>query len=376
MSKYDNIRPYNDGEINAAICSIIDHPMLKAIMDFSYPTVADAIWKNQLKQITSIDEFQIQFIYKVLGIVLSKSSDGLTNSGFDKLDSDTPYLFISNHRDIILDTSLLNVSLHDNNMMLTYSAVGDNLITNSFMLELAKLNRNFLVSRGLSPREMLQSSAVMSDYIKYLVTEQNRSVWIAQREGRTKDGNDATHSGVLKMLAMASDGESFKDFFRRMKVVPVSLSYETDPTDQLKIPELLANANNENYIKSDNEDFNSVINGIIGQKKRIHIHAGTPIDVELDAITKEFENSNKQIQALARVIDHSIISNFRLWSSNYIAYDIMHQTQKYSDKYSDKQKEEFVDRMNSRIDCKDEASVRLFLGMYANPVRNKEELNI
>ncbi|MCB9426463.1 MAG: 1-acyl-sn-glycerol-3-phosphate acyltransferase [Flavobacteriales bacterium] len=374
MSKYDNIRPYYDSEVNAAICSIIDHPMLDAMMKFSFPLVPREEWKAQLKKITSIYEFQSQFIYQALSEVLAKSSDGLSTSGFEKLKKDTAYLYISNHRDIILDTSLLNVCLFDNSLVMTASAIGDNLVKNPFMYELAKLNRNFLVLRNLSPREMLLSSKIMSDYIKELITVDNRSVWIAQREGRTKDGNDATHQGVLKMLAMAADDESIVDYFKRVKIVPISMSYEIDPTDQLKIPELLANANNIDYVKSDNEDFNSVLSGIIGQKKRIHIHAGDPIDAELDKEVAIHDNQNKQLQALAKIIDKSIIGNFKLWPSNYVAHDIMNGSTAYSDQYSAKQKEMFINRMQHRLEGKDEQARSLFLGMYANPVENKKKL--
>ncbi len=372
MSKYDKIRPYYDSEVNDAICSIIDHPMLKAMMDFSFPSVAEADWKAGLKSITSIHDFQIQFIYNALSMVLKKSSEGLTTTGFDKLDKNTPYLYISNHRDIILDTSLLNVSLYDNGLIMTASAIGDNLVRNPFMYELAKLNRNFLVLRGLSPRELLQSSKLMSEYISDSILENNRSVWIAQREGRTKDGNDATHQGVLKMLAMACEDEDIVSYFKKIKIVPVSLSYENDPTDRLKIPELLAHVNNQGYVKSDNEDFNSVLNGIIGQKKRIHIHAAKPLDLELDEVLSGLENQNKQIQALAKIIDESIIGNFKLWPTNYIAWDLLHNSTRYDSHYTEAQKQDFVNRMSDRVDAKDVTALHLFLGMYANPVTNKE----
>lgn len=371
MLKFEKIRPYHDSEVNAAICSVIDHPMLKAMMDFALPGVPQELWKNELTKINSIHEFQAKFIYKAVSVVLSKSSDGLTTTGFDNLDKNTPYLYISNHRDIILDTSLINVSLFDNNLIMTASAIGDNLVKNPFLYELSKLNRNFLVLRGLPPRELLQSSKTMSEYVQYLITNENRSVWIAQREGRTKDGNDATHQGVLKMLTLADENQDIVSYFKKIKIVPVSISYEYDPTDTLKIPELIANANNQSYVKSDNEDFNTLLNGIIGQKKRIHIHAGKVIDVELDSVVAKLDNQNKQIQALAQIIDDAVISNFKLWPTNYVAYDLLHNTNEYAAKYTEQEKQDFVSRMNQRIDKNDTDEVRLFLGMYANPVANQ-----
>jgi len=183
--------------------------------------------------------------------------------------------------------------------------------------------------RGLSPRELLQSSKLIAEYIRQLIRRENRSVWIAQREGRTKDGNDATHSGVLKMLAMAADGENLMDYFKKIKVVPVSISYEYDPTDALKMPQLMAEANNEIYIKEKNEDFMTLLSGIMGQKKHIHIHIGDILNSELDQIALENDNSNKQIQALAQVIDDSILNSYKLWPTNYIAYDLLHKTNIY-----------------------------------------------
>lgn len=234
MQRFDAIRPYYDAEINKAIQKVVNHPMMKALMNFTFPEVNDEVWKEQLKRTYSIRDFQCNFIYESLQQVLKRSSDGLTTSGFEKLEKNTAYIFISNHRDIILDTSLLNASLFDHDLVMTASAIGDNLVKNPFLDVLAKLNRNFLVQRGLTPREMLQSSKLMSEYIGQLLLRENRSVWIAQREGRTKDGNDATHPGVLKMLAMGNDEANLMDYFKKIKIVPVSISYEYDPTDALK----------------------------------------------------------------------------------------------------------------------------------------------
>ena len=205
MSKFDNIRPYYDAEVNQALQSSLKHPMLKAMMNFAFPGVDDEVWKNQLRKTHSIRDFQCNFIYETIQKVLEKSSEGLSTSGFEKLEKNTAYLFISNHRDIILDTSLLNAALFEHELVMTASAIGDNLVKKDFLKSLSRINRNFIVQRGLSPRELLQSSHLMSEYIERLSLHENRSVWIAQREGRTKDGNDATNSGVLKMLTMASN---------------------------------------------------------------------------------------------------------------------------------------------------------------------------
>lgn len=371
MSKFDPIRPFYDSEVNEGIRSVLHHPMMKALMNFTFPDVEESVWKDQLLKTHSIRDFQVNFIYQSVQKVLQRSSEGLTTSGFEKLEKNNSYLFISNHRDIILDTSLLNVSLYDHGLVMTASAIGDNLVKKDFLLKLSRLNRNFLVLRGLPPRELLQSSKLMSEYIGQLLLRENRSVWIAQREGRTKDGNDATHQGVLKMLAMGSDEENVMDYFKKIKIVPVSISYEYDPTDALKMPQLMAEANNEIYIKEKNEDFITLLSGIMGQKKRIHIHVGDILDKEIDEIKLKQDNSNRQIQCLAQVIDDSILSTYRLWPTNFIAYDILHKTSKHGHLYTENEKSLFERRLELKIDITNQVMVDSFLAMYSNPVSNK-----
>ena len=371
MTKFDSIRPFYDSEVNTALKSLVNHPMMKAMMDFTFPELEETTWKEQLSRTHSIRDFQINFVYQSIQRVLERSSEGLTTSGFEKLEPNTSYLFISNHRDIILDTSLLNVSLFDHGLVMTASAIGDNLVQKDFLLKLSKLNRNFLVQRGLSPRELLQSSKLMAEYMYHLLSKENRSVWIAQREGRTKDGNDATHQGVLKMIAMASDEQNCMDFFKKIKIVPVSISYEYDPTDALKMPQLLALSKDEVYIKEKNEDFITLLSGIIGQKKRIHIHVGDILENEYEKIKNENDNNNKQIQALAQVIDDSILQSYKLWPTNFIAYDILNNTSRFAHLYDEKERQLFERRLEMRIDAENETMKAGFLAMYANPVVNK-----
>lgn len=371
MQKFDAIRPFYETEVNEALQSVIPHPMMKALMNFTFPDVEDEVWKEQLKKTHSIRDFQCNFIYHTVQKILENSSDGLTTSGFEHLEKNNSYLFISNHRDILLDTTLLNAALFQNGHLMTASAIGDNLVQKSFIKTLARLNRNFLVLRGLSPREMLQSSKLLSEYMGQLLLHENRSVWIAQREGRTKDGNDETNPGVLKMIGMASDEADVMQYFKKLKIVPVSISYEYDPTDVLKMPQLLAEANNEVYVKSKNEDLNTILSGVMGQKKRIHLHIGKVLDTEIDRIVSENDSSNKQIQALAQEIDDAILSNYKLWPTNFIAYDILHKTTTYAHLYTESEKSLFERRLEMRIALDNPIAWEGFLAMYANPVVNK-----
>ena len=371
MQKFDAIRPFYDSEINEALQNVVNHPMMKALMNFTFPDVADEVWKEQLRKTHSIRDFQCNFIYQSVQKVLEKSSEGLTTSGFENLEPNTSYLFISNHRDILLDTTLLNTALFEHGLVMTASAIGDNLVKKAFLNTLAKLNRNFLVQRGLTPREMLQSSKLLAEYIGNLLLHENRSVWIAQREGRTKDGNDETNPGVLKMLGMGSDEKNLMDYFKKIKIVPVSISYEYDPTDALKMPQLMAEANNEVYVKEKNEDFMTILSGALGQKKRIHIHVGKVLDTEIEAIKTENDSSNKQIVALAQVIDDAILSNYKLSPTNFIAFDIVNKTNRYAHLYTENEKSLFERRLEMRIDHDNPVALDGFLAMYANPVFNK-----
>jgi hypothetical protein len=218
---------------------------------------------------------------------------------------------------------------------------------------------------------MLQISKLLAEYMGQLLLRENRSVWIAQREGRTKDGNDETNPGVLKMIGMASDEANLMDYFKKLKIVPVSISYEYDPTDVLKMPQLMAEANNEIYIKEKNEDFMTILSGIMGTKKRIHISVGDVLDTEIDKIVAENDNANKQVQALAQVIDDSILKNYQLWPTNFIAYDILNETDRFSHLYKENEKSLFERRLEMRIGSDNPVTRQGFLSMYANPVVNK-----
>jgi len=371
MPKYNSIRFFYDSEVNPILQKVVNHPILKAMMNYTFPDLEDVVWKNQLLKTHSIHDFQANFIYPALQRVLKNSSEGLTTSGFDKLEPNTAYLYISNHRDIILDTSLLNVSLLDHGLILTASAVGDNLVKKQALELIAKLNRNFIIKRGLSPRELLVSSKLVSEYIEQLLLKDNSSVWIAQREGRTKDGNDATHPGVLKMIAMSDSEGNPVNYFKKLKVVPVSISYEYDPTDSLKIGRLLAQAKNEAYIKSKNEDFATILSGLLGQKKHIHIHVGDILDQELDVIAQQHPQSNKQIQAIASAIDDQILKNYKLWPTNFVAYDIVHNTNQFEKFYTDKDKQLFIRRLEMHLAGENQHLKSEFLEMYSNPVVNR-----
>jgi 1-acyl-sn-glycerol-3-phosphate acyltransferase len=375
VKKFEDIRFYKDNEVQSAVQGCLRHPMVKALLTYTFPEKSFGEIEAVLGECNSIRDFQTKVIYNSVQKVLEKSAEGLTYAGFDKLEKDQPYFYISNHRDIVLDTSLLNYSLYEQDLIMTASAIGDNLVHKPFLMALSKLNRNFLVKRGLSPREMLKSSMVLSEYINHLLVEEDRSVWMAQREGRTKDGGDYTQQGVLKMLAMARGKKSLAAYFAELKIVPVAMSYEFDPTDILKMPEILANSMKETYVKSANEDFNSIMQGAVGNKGRIHINAGEVLGKEVfEKIERENTSVNAQLKAVAKKIDEHIYKNYKLWPANYIAHDLLKNSKNYASKYSEKEKRQFDRRLNRRIDLKNPLALNSYLLMYANPVINKEAM--
>lgn len=373
---FDPIRYYHAEEVQPALQSMLKHPMMQAMMKFTFPELPQNAYEKILKTIFSIEDFQDKIISQSILKILELSSDGLSVSGLENIDVNKTHLYISNHRDILLDTSLINLALLQNDFQLTASAIGDNLVNRDIFMVLGKLNRNFLVKRDVSPRDLLKSSQLLSEYIQHLVLDKKQSVWIAQREGRTKDGNDATNSGVLKMLNMTNGKNNVCDYFSKLNIIPVSISYEFDPTDKLKTYKAHQSHHSKSIAKHKNEDFDNVMAGVLGQKKRIHIHFGKCINQDLALISSSADNNNQRIQCITKKIDDQIIGNFYLFPNNFIAYDLQNNTNQYKGKYTDKEKDFFVRRLEMSIDKTDNYLLRHYLGMYANPVANKLKLGI
>lgn len=372
MDYFKSIRPYYDREVSEVLHKIKDHSMLKAMLDYGFPELSDEEKFQRLFSCESISDFQKKIMYSVVKSAMEKSIASFTFEGFDKLNPNEAYLFISNHRDIILDTSLLNVTLHDHNLRMTASAIGNNLIQKKFLKVLSMLNRNFIIYRNLSPRESLVHSKIVSEYISHCIQKDNRSVWLAQREGRTKNGDDRTQQGVLKMLSLAApENTTPLQHLKSLNIIPMSISYEFDPTDMLKIPALMAQHYGVEYVKSKKEDFENILQGLIGQKGRVHISVGNPLNSEIDEIERNHNHINKQIQALAETIDKAIHLQYKLFPANYIAYDFLNSTDRYKEQYGEKEIRQFERRIHNRSKSDNVVSQKKFLEMYANPVKNK-----
>lgn len=369
---FDSIKPFDDSEVNHALRENANHPFMQALMDYTFPQQDTFFHQKRLADCESIYDFQGTIIYPALLRVLDETTMGLSTSGFDELDKSKPYLYISNHRDIVLDTSLTNMVLFEKGMTMTSSAIGDNLVQDPFLLTFSKLNRNFLVHRDLTPRELLMSSKNISSYISHLLHQENRSVWLAQREGRTKDGNDQTQPGIIKMLTLAKPkGQSVIEYLRSLQIVPLSISYELDPTDYLKMPALLATYRNEEYVKTKNEDFNNILTGVLGKKRRIHIAASKVLDLKLDELTKQELSDKESLQYIVSHITSQIYELYKLWPTNYMAHDILFDVKEFSDKYTVGDMAKFEERILRKTGGEEPLVIKSFLAMYAYPVLNK-----
>ena len=375
LKKYESIRPLAPEEVQTAIQHLTSLEPLRAVYEsLQLEQSWDALVKT-LSTCRSVEDFKRAVSYHWVKHIMRKCCSSVELTGTDHITKDGAYTYISNHRDIILDTSFLNVLLHENGFKMTASAMGSNLVNTPFLLAFAKLNRNFIIHRGLSPRETLEKSQIVSKFIGRCIIEKNRSVWIAQREGRTKDGNDRTQQGVIKMLSINCPKEmALMDYFKQLHIVPMAISYELDPTDVLKMPALLAQHHGVEYIKAEDEDYHNIVQGFVGQKGSVHISLGKPLYEELDEIAAKEEHANKQIQALVELLDSKIYAQYKLFSSNYIAYDMLTGIHKFADKYTEKELRQFERRLENRSNSEGNISRTKFLEMYANPVINKLKL--
>jgi hypothetical protein len=368
---FEDIRSYNDSDVRPALERLLKEPVFFKAAKFLHPTWSEEIIRSEFSKISTIRDFQKSVIHSSVLSVIEKSTNGLEQSGLENLPKNKPFLFISNHRDIVLDSAFLNIILFDHGYETTQIAIGDNLLINPWITDIVKLNRSFVVRRDLPRNEKVLASRKLSSYIRHSIVQQNTSVWIAQREGRSKDGNDRTHPGLLKMLGI-SGPDNFYEKYHELNIAPLSISYEFDPCDGLKTMELLGRAN-QTYKKTREDDLKSMYTGIIGMKGRVYYSFNTISDEELKIIADTAHVSD-QLEVLADLVDESIISSYRLWPNNFIAYDLLHGTERFSDKYQYGEMIFFKDYMNEKLKSVNQNStdaVRIFLEMYANPVKNQ-----
>ena len=372
---FDDIRPFDDSEVNHHIRLLLQEEGFQHILKFIFN---DQERINQIKSVLAdvhtIKELQYKFVYQLIDdLILKRSTNGLTSSGLENLDKNTSYLFISNHRDIILDSAIMNYLIVLEGMNTTEIAIGNNLLIEKWIEYTVKLNRAFVVRRNLPARELLMASRKLSEYIRRDITEKNTSVWIAQREGRTKDGNDKTQQALLKMLNL-SNVKEFGEGFGELRIVPISISYEIEPCGISKVTELYKRQT-EGFEKTQEDDLKSMGEGLVRPKGRVHFGFGKPITNQIDLIGRE-ETVSSQIEKLADYLDQEIYSNFKLWPNNYIAEDILNNNSLNTEHYTSEQFKQFVSMLIEAVSLipGDADIIRtMFLEMYVNPLRNKRK---
>ena len=378
LSDFGDIRPYTDEEAVEALGRVSRHPMTPVISKYLFPDLPASTMSHMLRGIGSVDQFQNEIMYAVVEAVIAKTSAGVTWSGAEHLKSlgNKKFLMISNHRDIVLDPALIQYMLKQEGLPTTEICVGSNLLGSQLVEDLMRSNRMIKVIRGVGVRELYHSSQLLSRYIRESIMSGRASIWIAQREGRTKDGFDATEQGLLKMLEMSGE-ESFEENFKALDIVPLSISYEYESCDARKAREVLLRREGP-YVKKETEDLHSILTGIRQQKGHIHLEIGEPLRAEEIAAAAR-EDKNERYHLLRQVLDHRIIGGYKLWKTNYMAHDLLHGDARYATKYTAADLAQFekyiahkLGKLERRLDQK--ALREIFLGIYAGPVSAKEAL--
>ncbi len=372
---FDDIRPLNNDEVKDAIEALVTNEDFERAFRYIKPDVNWKEFSETMRSFKTKEDFKSKLAYEAVMMVANKTTFSLTISGRSRLPKDKkPCTFISNHRDIVLDASFLNVMLYDVGYGMTQVAIGDNLMIRPWIETLVRLNNSFIVKRGVSVRQMLDVSRTLSAYIRHTINETKESIWIAQREGRAKDSNDRTQGSVLKMLNMSGDKDVVSNIMD-LNIFPVAISYEYDPCDFLKAKEFQMKRDDPNYVKSQRDDLLSMETGILNNKGRVHFTLTQPINDQLAALDKDMEK-NELIAAIANIIDKEIYKHYRFYPCNYVAYDMLTGTKRFSSNYGLRDKKHFEEYLQGQLDKivlpnKDEAFLRTkILEMYTNPLKN------
>ncbi len=363
---YQDIAPYYDNDLKPVLKKMIKEPGFLKLAQSINPAITSDILTAQILHINTIHDFQKKFISPIIESILHKSVKNLTFSGLENINTKKSYLFISNHRDILLDSTLLNYILLHHDFDSTQMAIGDNLLLQPWITDFFKLNKGFIIQRSLPGREMFHFSKRLSNYIAHTLHNNNQSIWIAQREGRTKNGCDKTQSGLLKMLTMA-ESKNFQEYIISLNIIPIAISYQYEPCDKMKARETLKKQN-ENFQKSPKADLYSMISGIRNQKGNIHISIGKSLNEDFENFDVDLRK-NYFLKATAELLDKKIYKLYKLWNTNYIAYDILNHSDKYCNKYSKNEKQKFENYLSKL--CSMNEKIRPFLlDIYAGPVKN------
>ena len=366
---YSDIRPYYDNEIPQAMSRISENSMFPVLASYVFPDKPTEQVRDMVSSISTIADFQRKVMFHANERIIAKSITEFTFDGMENIENSRSYVYLSNHRDIMLDASLLQNALLMNGFDTTEITFGANLMQGQLVIDIGKSNKMFRVERpGGSIREFYKASMHLSDYIRHTIVEKKQSVWIAQRNGRTKDGTDRTDQGIINMFRMSSEGKSTS--LSQLNLLPVSVSYEWEPCDILKTLELYAKRQGP-YLKKPGEDLNSILTGILQPKGRVHFHICEHIS-ELDMEPYNSLSSNDFNKKVASLVDQRICSTYKLWSNNYIAHDMLSGSSDYASEYDESSKAEFLKHLAAldryENECNVEELKHIMLGIYASPV--------
>ncbi|MBP5217962.1 MAG: 1-acyl-sn-glycerol-3-phosphate acyltransferase [Bacteroidales bacterium] len=369
--KFDDIRPYYDEEIPAAMKRIAASETFPLLASYAFPDRKVEEVKEMVGSLRTVDEFQTKVMWYVNEQIVKRSMTSYSVSGIEALDPRGHYLFVSNHRDIMLDASVLQNVLHSHGFETSEITFGANLMCTPLVIDIGRSNKMFRVERGGNMKEFYQSSVHLSEYIRYVITEKKQSVWIAQRNGRTKDGNDMTDQGIVKMFGISKRDDKIKAL-SELHIVPLSISYEWETCDYMKALELYQ-SRYEKYVKKQGEDLSSILSGITSFKGDVHL-SFCPMITEDDLRQFDSLTSIEYNREVARLMDERIHSCYRLTPNNFIAHDIRFGKHEFlGNGYDEEQKERFLNHV-SKLDEYDveepEILKDIFLGIYSNPVDN------
>lgn len=374
-AEFDEIRPYDPEEVPAVVDSLLTDEEFCAIIRQLMPQIPFDTLTAQLRQCPDALTIQKKFCYPLIKQNAAQCADSLSMDSAAITAEGQPYTFVSNHRDIVLDSAYLAVLLIDNGFGNTVEiAIGDNLLAKPWIKTFVRLNKSFIVQRGISMREILVSSQRLSKYIHYAATTKRENIWIAQREGRAKDSNDRTQDSVLKMLAMGGEGDLI-DRLMEMNIAPLAISYEYDPCDFLKAQEFQLKRDIEGYKKTTQDDLISMQTGLFGYKGKVHFQTAPCINDKLEQLDRSLPKQ-ELFSGISACIDRRIHGNYRIYSGNYVAYDWLNNTSEFADHYTSEEKQRFVTYIEQqlgkiKIPNKDEDFLRgKLLLMYANPLVN------
>ena len=367
---FEDIRPYTNAEFKEAYYRLMEDPRFQDALRLCLQNYSVEDFRKDLEKFQTIEEVQVDFDKRFLDVFLSQSTKGVSLSGIENLEEDKTYMFIGNHRDITLDPALLQYYFFIEHRKTSRIAMGDNLFTTPLLGEIAKLNKMIKVKRGGTMREKLVNFQKLAAYIQYSLFEDKESVWIAQRDGRTKDGNDYTKQGLLKMITMGND-KHLLETIRKMNITPLTVSYEYESCDKMKARELALSENGP-YVKQPGEDFESIKQGIFGQKGRVALTIGQPLGDEIDLVPQNLNNNDK-LYFVCQLIDKQIYKNYVLYPNNYIAHDLLYQNKEFAAHYNAEQQSKFEAYLQMQSVTNDVPMEKMrenLLKIYATPVDN------